>query len=130
MPSTSRPPARPRTLLVLGAVAALAAMSVRFTVLTARPADAAGALLSQGRPTTASSTENAGTPASAATDGNPGTRWASAFSDPQWLQVDLGGTATITQVTLSWEAAYGRSFQLQTSADGSTWTSVYATTTG
>ena len=30
--------------------------------------------------------------ASAAVDGNTGTRWSSAFSDPQWLQVDLGAT--------------------------------------
>ena len=32
-------------------------------------------------------------PASAAVDGNAGTRWSSAFSDPQWLQVDLGAIA-------------------------------------
>jgi hypothetical protein len=93
-------------------------------------AGAADPLLSQGRPTTASSTENAGTPASAATDGSTGTRWASAFADPQWLQVDLGSTATITQVVLTWEAAYGRAFQIQTSPDAATWTSVYSTTTG
>ena len=36
---------------------------------------------------TASSTENAGTPAADAVDGNTGTRWSSAFSDPQWLEV-------------------------------------------
>ena len=29
----------------------------------------------------------------AAVDGNAGTRWSSAFSDPQWLQVDLGAAA-------------------------------------
>ena len=46
--------------------------------------------IAQGKPTTASSTENAGTPAANATDGNTGTRWSSAFSDPQWIQVDLG----------------------------------------
>src|ERR1017187_6483650 len=51
----------------------------------------------------ASSTENAGPPASAAVDGNLGTRWSSAFSDPQWLQVDLGSTQSICQVTLNWE---------------------------
>src|ERR1044071_4224469 len=44
--------------------------------------------IAQGRPATASSTENAGVPAAAAVDGNPGTRWGSAFSDPQWLQID------------------------------------------
>ena len=27
-----------------------------------------------------------------AVDGNTGTRWSSAFTDPQWLQVDLGST--------------------------------------
>jgi hypothetical protein len=43
-----------------------------------------------GKTTTASSTENAGFPAADATDGNTGTRWSSAFSDPQWLEVDLG----------------------------------------
>ncbi|MEW1841808.1 discoidin domain-containing protein [Nonomuraea angiospora] len=31
---------------------------------------------------------------------------------------------------LSWEAAYARAFQIQTSADGLTWTTVYATGTG
>jgi len=76
------------------------------------------------------SIENAGTPAANATDGNTGTRWASAFSNPQWLQVDLGATASVTGVTLIWEAAYGRSFQIQTSPNATTWTSIYSTTTG
>ena len=49
---------------------------------------------------TASSTENAGTPAADAVDGNTGTRWSSAFSDPQWLEVDLGSSQAICQVTL------------------------------
>jgi beta-glucanase (GH16 family) len=89
-----------------------------------------GSNIAQGKPTTASSTENAGTPAANATDGNTGTRWSSAFSDPQWLQVDLGQTYAINHVTLNWEAAYGRSYQIQTSADGSSWTTIYSTTTG
>ncbi|MDQ2835901.1 MAG: discoidin domain-containing protein [Actinomycetota bacterium] len=100
-------------------------------VRSAGPAAAAGTLLSQGMPATASSTENAGTPASAGVDGNTtGTRWSSAFSDPQWLQVDLGSSATISQVTLTWEAAYGKSFQIQTSTDASNWTTIYSTSTG
>ncbi|MFD9124416.1 discoidin domain-containing protein [Kitasatospora sp. NPDC059571] len=84
----------------------------------------------QGKAATASSTENAGTPASAAVDGNTGTRWSSAAADPQWLQVDLGSVQQLCQVTLNWEAAYGRAYQIQTSADGTTWTTVYSTTTG
>ena len=88
-------------------------------------------LLSQGHPATSSSTENASFPASAAVDGNTtGTRWSSAFSDPQWLQVDLGATHTISQVKLDWEAAYGKAFQIQTSTNGTTWTTIYSTTAG
>jgi len=93
-------------------------------------AAAAPAVLSQGKPATASSSENAATAASSAVDGNTGTRWSSAFSDPQWLRVDLGARATVNQVVLNWEAAYARAFQLQVSADGTTWTTVYSTTTG
>src|SRR5262245_38922286 len=64
----------------------------------------------QGRPATASSTENATFPAGSAVDGNTATRWSSAFSDPQWLQVDLGSSQPICQVVLTWEAAYGTAF--------------------
>jgi hypothetical protein len=87
-------------------------------------------LLSQGRPATASSSENTSTTAPNAVDGNTGTRWSSAFSDPQWVQVDLGAVHPISQVVLNWEAAYGPAFQIQTSTDGTTWTTIYSTTTG
>src|SRR5216683_1525797 len=39
-------------------------------------------------------------------------------------------SAAITQVVLQWEAAYGKAFQIQTSPDGTTWTSIFSTTTG
>ncbi|KKJ93825.1 sialidase [Micromonospora sp. HK10] len=109
---------------------ALTALLTTAGLLAPTPARAADPLLSQGRPTTASSVENAGSPATNATDGNAGTRWSSAFTDPQWLQVDLGAAATISRVVLTWEAAYGRAYQIQTSTDGVTWTTVYATTSG
>jgi hypothetical protein len=105
------------------------ALITLVTVGTTRIAHAA-TLLSQGQPTTASSTENATFPASAATDGNAGTRWSSAFADPQWLQVDLGSVSTVSSVTLQWETAYATAFQIQVSNDASTWTTVYSTTTG
>ncbi|WP_236029860.1 ThuA domain-containing protein [Paractinoplanes lichenicola] len=65
-----------------------------------------------------------------ATDGDPATRWGSAYSDPQWLRLDLGRSQPINRVKLTWEAAYARSYQIQTSPNGRTWTTVYATTTG
>jgi hypothetical protein len=122
---------RPPALLRRGLAAVVAAVLCTGGVVAASTtvASAAPSLLSQGKTATASSAENAETPASAAVDGNTATRWSSAFSDPQWLQVDLGARATVNQVTLSWEAAYARAFQLQTSADGTTWTTVYSTTT-
>jgi hypothetical protein len=79
---------------------------------------------------TASSLESASYPASDAVDGSLSTRWSSAFSDPQWLEVDLGSTQSICQVVLNWETAYATAFQIQTSPDGTTWTSIYSTTTG
>ncbi|MEU8261966.1 discoidin domain-containing protein [Micromonospora sp. NPDC048999] len=124
-PSSPRPRPRPAH-----SIAALLVLIAAFLVVPVQPAGAAGSLLSQGRPTTASSVEQAATPAAAATDGDLGTRWSSAFSDPQWLQVDLGSSATIDQVELVWEAAYARAFQIQVAADpGGPWTTIYSTTT-
>src|SRR5580698_10058287 len=65
-----------------------------------------------------------------ATDGDPGTRWSSLSSDPQWLEVDLGTPTAICSVGILWEAAYATAFQIQVSNDNSTWTTVYSTTTG
>jgi hypothetical protein len=89
-----------------------------------------GSNLALGKVTTASSVQNAGNSAANATDGNTATRWSSAFSDPQWLQVDLGATHTITQVVLMWETAAAKAYQIQVSPDGVNWTSIYATTAG
>ncbi len=120
---------RKTTYLIAAAVTAV--LLAAFVITTTISAHAAVTLISQGKTATASSTENAGTPASAAVDGNlTGTRWSSAFSDPQWIQIDLGATASISQVVLTWEAAYATAFQVQTSADGSNWANIYSTTTG
>ncbi|MGW6685311.1 family 20 glycosylhydrolase [Streptomyces sp. NPDC054961] len=86
--------------------------------------------LALNRPTTASSTETAAFPAALATDGDPGTRWSSAYADPQWLEVDLGSSQAVNRVILRWEAAYGTSFQIQLSDDRATWRTAYSTTTG
>jgi hypothetical protein len=121
---------RPRRPIVV-LFAFLAALLVAgYTAVAVRPAGAAGTLLSQGKPAASSSVENATLPASAAFDGNSGTRWSSQFSDPQWVRVDLGATATVDQVVLAWEAAYATAFQIQVSTDAATWTTIYSTATG
>jgi glucose/arabinose dehydrogenase/PKD repeat protein len=86
-------------------------------------------LLSGGHPVTVSSTENAGTPGADAVDGNTGTRWSSTFADPQWISVDLGAAHAVNHVKLTWETAYGKSYRIETSTNGTTWTPAYTTTT-
>jgi trimeric autotransporter adhesin len=104
------------------------------TGTSARPTPTAttpvGTNLALNKPATASSIENAGTTAAMAVDGNTGTRWSSAFSDPQWLSVDLGATAAITRVRLVWEAAYGKTYQIQVSTDNVSWTTIKTQSAG
>ncbi|WP_033438231.1 discoidin domain-containing protein [Saccharothrix sp. NRRL B-16314] len=122
----SSPRSRSRLLtaaLALGLAAALT------PVISAQAAECGTTNAALNRPATASSVENGGTPATAAVDGNTGTRWSSAFSDPQWIQVDLGSTQTVCRVTLNWETAYGKAFQVQLSDNASTWNTVYSTAT-
>ncbi|GAB2612161.1 hypothetical protein Aab01nite_67770 [Paractinoplanes abujensis] len=127
----SSAPERRRSPWRLAAVSGLIATVVAgYAAATAGGASAAETLLSQGKPATASSTEAAGAYlASEAVDGNAGTRWASAFSDPQWLQVDLGSSQAISRVELNWETAAAKAFQIQVSDNASSWTSIYSTTT-
>ncbi|MCY0925420.1 discoidin domain-containing protein [Streptomyces sp. H27-H1] len=119
----------PPSLRRLGLFLAVALTLLTFSTLPASPARAAETLLSQGKPVTVSGSEPGYTPASAV-DGNQGTRWSSAFTDPQWIQVDLGATAAISRVSLNWEGAYAKALQIQVSADATNWTTVYGTTSG
>ncbi|ACZ84544.1 glycosyl hydrolase family 8 [Streptosporangium roseum] len=118
----------PSTILIPALASALIASVL---VLAAPPGFAADSLLSQGRPATASSSEDSTLVPAKAFDGSGSTRWASVEGhDPEWLRVDLGQSATISRVKLTWEAAYGKAYRIQTSADGSAWTDVYSTTAG
>jgi hypothetical protein len=96
---------------------------------SAPPPPPPSANLALNKPAIASSTENGTFSASAAVDGNGGTRWSSAFSDPQWIRVDLGASFRINRVVLRWETAFGRAYQIQVSADGNNWTTIRSTTT-
>ena len=81
---------------------------------------------------TASSTEGPGSgrQASYAIDGDLATRWSSAFSDPQWLRVDLGARWQISEIRLNWENAHATAYRVELSTDGTTWKSVYSTSNG
>ncbi|MGC4759211.1 ThuA domain-containing protein [Micromonospora trifolii] len=80
------------------------------------------------KPASTSSNEGADVSGAQAVDGSLTTRWSSTFSDPQWIRVDLGSATAIGRVKLSWEAAYSSAYQIQTSNDGTTWTTVKTVT--
>lgn len=66
-----------------------------------------------------------------AVDGDIATRWASSFSDPQWIYVDLGNYYYINGVLLNWAVAYGKAYEIQVSDDGVNWSqTVYSTVSG
>ncbi|NHC16393.1 carbohydrate binding domain-containing protein, partial [Motilibacter deserti] len=79
---------------------------------------------------TATSSESATYSAALAVDGDPATRWASTFSDPQTITLDLGSRAHVTGVTLLWEAAFGKAYTIESSLDGSTWSPLASATDG
>lgn len=90
--------------------------------------------LSQGHTATASSYSTiSGTAlvASRAFDGNTtSTRWDSTepMPLPSWLEVDLGALHHVDGIDLYWDSA-AQSYEIDVSQDGTSWTSIYSTTT-
>lgn len=88
-------------------------------------------LISSHQPVIASSVESVLFPPEAVVDDNPKTSWSSAWSDPQWIAINLGSPdAHIDQVELQWTASYALAYQLQISNDGLQWTTVYTQSHG
>ncbi|MFH1369442.1 MAG: GH116 family glycosyl hydrolase [Elusimicrobiota bacterium] len=65
-----------------------------------------------------------------AVDGNMFTRWSSEKSDPQSLTLDLGSAKKFNLVTINWEAAYAKKYEIQTSKDGNAFSAVHAENNG
>ncbi|MBT1711352.1 discoidin domain-containing protein [Fulvivirgaceae bacterium PWU5] len=81
------------------------------------------------KPAKALSEQAVGTPAFAVNDGSATSRWASAQGiDPQWVSIDLGATYDIRRVKITWEAAYGKDFKIQTSPDENQWSDIKSIT--
>ncbi|GAA4441140.1 penicillin acylase family protein [Phytohabitans houttuyneae] len=85
--------------------------------------------LAAGRPATATGSQWPHA-ASRAFDGDPGSRWASSWTDNQSLTVDLGSVRSVGRVILRWEAAYASGYRIETSTDGVTWTTAWSTAAG
>jgi hypothetical protein len=92
-----------------------------LTVIVKKPS------LSLNKAVTASSVET-GQPVQAAVDGNPATRWSSLYTDPQWIQIDLGSAKPINQIVLSWETASAKDYTIAISNDGTSWTNLVTKT--
>ncbi|MFB7951949.1 MULTISPECIES: beta-N-acetylglucosaminidase domain-containing protein [unclassified Streptomyces] len=60
-------------------------------------------------------------PASAATDGDPGTRWSSPVEDGAWWQAELPRATRVGEVVLHWQDAYASRYRVQVSPDGRNW---------
>jgi len=86
------------------------------------------------RGTATASREEGNYTANLAIDGNSTTRWSSyqsgAENNNQWIAVDLGSTYKVNKVILKWEAAYGKSYRIEVSTNGTTWNQVFNTTNG
>lgn len=93
---------------------------------TVRVYDAPPVNLALRKTVTVSSVENNNTnyDGSKAVDGSINTRWSSAWSDPQWIVIDLGSQTVFNRVSLNWEAAYGKVYQIQISNDNANWTTI------
>jgi len=115
---------------LLPVAAALALVGPLVGVAAGGPTAPRGSLISQDRPATASSTQGRSTPPGAVDDADLTSRWSSLASDPQWVQIDLGGPAAISRVRVSWERAYASRYALQTSTDQVHWRTAWSTRTG
>jgi hypothetical protein len=69
-------------------------------------------------------------PARNAIDGKTTTRWESAFSDPQWIYVDLGAVKTITQIKIEWQSSAAKDYRVDVSNDAVNWGAPIVTKTG
>lgn len=53
-----------------------------------------------------------------AIDGDTGTRWESATEDDVTLVIDLGDTYTLNKISIMWEPAYAKNFDILVSTNG------------
>lgn len=69
---------------------------------------------------------------SKAFDGSTTSYWRSSSGGTQWLKTDLGVAKSVSKVVVKWydSTYYARGYRIETSENGTTWTSQYSTTSG
>jgi hypothetical protein len=63
-------------------------------------------------------------------DGDYTSRWESARTDNESATIDLSLIAELTNISISWEAAYAKRYKIECSLDGSAWTLLKDVTAG
>ena len=90
--------------------------------------------LAAGKPATASGSAGAANAPAAAVDQDASTYWSSgplpANLPMAWLRVDLGSLHQIDGVRLNWGDSYAAGYEIQSSIDGATWTTLRAVNNG
>jgi len=93
--------------------------------------------LALNQPVTISSSQDSAHSGAKAVDGDTVTYWQSkqikgkgGGPSSEWIAVDLGGTASISQVVLNWDANFATSYTIQVSSDSTSWTTVFSTSSG
>lgn len=86
--------------------------------------------LALNKPIASTSNEAPDLSAEKAVDGNLNTRWASQWSDPHALMVDLQDLYDIKAIHVTWEAAYASRYKIEVSTDRQAWTTVVSETNG
>ncbi len=110
--------------------AVLSALTIAFASLTAAPAEAAK---HKKMVVTASSVHPGNYPARYAFDGKPKTRWASKTPlsrTGEWLQIDLGKSFPINDISISWETAHATQYKILISDNGKTFKVAHTQTAG
>lgn len=77
--------------------------------------------IAQGQESRSSSVESNHLGPANGVDGDLYTRFSSRFNDRQWYEVDLGSVSRINGVSIIWENAWGRDFDIELSIDGKKW---------
>jgi len=91
----------------------------RVESYTNRALDAAVGVLS-----THEEAENEGPP-NALVDGNPITKWSSAYTEPQQLALDIGKVTSLKKMRVLWAKDAAKDYDIYTSRDGIVWKKIW-----
>ena len=92
--------------------------------------------LALNQPVTVSSSQDSAHDGSMSVDGNLSSQWQTQkvkgrnAPSTEWIEVDLGTSQNVGQVVLEWDSYYATGYSIQVSNNGSTWSTVFNTSSG